>query len=44
MRDIAQKLCKSLDTIKTHKRKMFAKLEVRNITEALSFAVNYNLI
>ena len=38
MKEIAEKLCKSLDTIKTYKRRLFSKLEVKNITEALSFA------
>ncbi len=44
MADIANKLCKSLDTIKACKRVLFAKLEVKNITEAISFAANYNLL
>ena len=44
MKEIAEKLCKSLDTIKTYKRRLFSKLEVKNITEALSFATNYNLL
>lgn len=44
MKDIADKLCKSLDTIKACKRKMFAKLDVKNIAEAISFAANYNLL
>lgn len=44
MNDIADKLCKSVDTIKACKRALFAKLEVRNIAEALSYATNNNLI
>lgn len=44
MKDIADKLCKSLDTIKACKRVMFAKLDVKNIAEAISFAANYNLL
>ena len=44
MKEIAEKLCKSVDTVKACKRKMFAKLDVRNIAEAISFAANYNLL
>lgn len=44
MADIAEKLCKSLDTIKACKRVLFAKLEVKNIAEAISYAANYNLL
>lgn len=44
MKDIADKLYKSLDTIKACKRTMFAKLEVKNIAEALSFAANYKML
>lgn len=44
MKDIGETLCKSVDTVKACKRKMFAKLGVRNIAEAISFAANYNLL
>ncbi|MCQ2246675.1 MAG: LuxR C-terminal-related transcriptional regulator [Bacteroidaceae bacterium] len=44
MNEIAEKLCKSVDTIKACKRAMFAKMEVSNMTEALSFAINYRLL
>lgn len=44
MNDISDRLCKSIDTIKACKRALFAKLEVRNIAEALSYATNYKLI
>lgn len=44
MNDIADRLCKSVDTVKACKRALFAKLEVRNITEALSYAINYRLL
>jgi len=44
MNDIADKLCKSIDTIKTYKKRLFAKLEVKSITEALSYATNYKLL
>lgn len=44
MNDIADELCKSIDTIKTYKKRLFAKLEVKSITEALSYATNYKLL
>lgn len=44
MNEIADKLCKSVDTIKACKRAMFAKLDVKNIVEALSYATNNKMI
>lgn len=44
MNEIADKLCKSVDSIKTYKRNIFAKLEVKNIAEAISYATTYRLI
>lgn len=44
MDEIATQLCKSIDTIKTYKKRLFAKLEVRSIAEALSYATNYKLL
>lgn len=44
MNDIADRLCKSVDTIKACKRALFSKLEVKNIAEALSYATNYKLL
>lgn len=44
MVDIADVMCKSIDTIKTYKRNLFAKLGVKNIAEALYCAINYKLI
>ena len=44
MTEIADKLCKSVDTIKSCKRLLFARLGVTNIAEALHHAVNYKLI
>lgn len=40
---IASDLCKSINTIKTHKSRLFEKLHVRSITEAITVAQNYNL-
>lgn len=44
MNEIADRLCLAIDTIKFYKRKLFEKLGVKNITEALSFATNYKLL
>lgn len=44
MNDIADKLCKSIDTIKACKRGLFSKFGVKNIAEALSYATNYKLL
>ena len=44
MNDIADRLCKSGDTIKACKRNLFAKIGVKNIAEALFYATNYQMI
>ena len=44
MNDIADRLCKSVDTIKACKRNLFAKMGVKNIAEALFHATNYQMI
>lgn len=44
MNEISDKLCKSIDTIKTYKRVLFSRLGVKNIVEAISFASNYRLL
>lgn len=44
MNDIASKLFKSVDTIKSCKRSLFARLGAKNIAEALYHAVNYKLL
>lgn len=41
---IADKMCRSIDTIKTYKRLMFERLGTRSITEALTLATNSGLI
>lgn len=43
MKEIADRICLSLDTIKFYRRKLFEKLEVKNITEAIAFAQNHKL-
>ena len=42
--EIAEKIFLSVDTIKFHRRNIFKKLEVSNISEAISSAVNNKLI
>lgn len=44
MKDIAEKLCKSVDTIKAYKRHLFKKMGVRNIAEAITYAQNHQLL
>lgn len=41
--EIAADLFKSVNTIKTHKRRLFNKLKVRSIEEALAIVSNYDL-
>lgn len=40
---IATELCRSVNTIKTHKRQLFNKLHVTSMREALTFVANYGL-
>lgn len=40
---IADDLCRSVNTIKTHKRRLFEKLHVTSMNEAISFVSNYDL-
>lgn len=40
---IADNLCRSVNTIKTHKSRLFAKLRVSSTSEAITFVQNYNL-
>lgn len=42
--EIAETICKSLDSVKYYRRRLFEKLEVGNITEAVSRATIYKLI
>lgn len=44
MNDIADIICKSIDTVKAYKRSMFQKMGVKNIVEALMCAQNHQLI
>lgn len=43
VKEISERICKSEDTIKAYKRKLFAKLGVKNITEAVLLAINDDL-
>lgn len=42
--DIAENLCLSADTVKFHRKNLFEKLEVNNISEAISCAMNNKLL
>ena len=42
--EIANKICLSIDTTKGIKKKLFKKLGVSSIAEAITYAVNYRLI
>ncbi|MCD7975710.1 MAG: LuxR C-terminal-related transcriptional regulator [Tannerellaceae bacterium] len=42
--EIADHLCLATDTIKFYKRKIYDKLKVKNITEALSYAITHKIL
>ena len=44
MNEIADKMCKSIDSIKFYRRTLFDKTGTKNITEALTFATIYKLL
>ena len=44
MKEIAEKMLRSFDTVKFYRRQLFEKLDVANITEAIAFATNYGLL
>ena len=44
MKEIAEKMLRSFDTVKFYRRQIFEKLDVQNITEALALATNYGLV
>jgi DNA-binding CsgD family transcriptional regulator len=44
MNDIADYICKSVDSVKAYKRVIFQKLNVKNIAEAIAYAQNHQLI
>ncbi|MBR1881830.1 MAG: response regulator transcription factor [Muribaculaceae bacterium] len=44
VQQIADKMCRSIDTVKTYKRVLFERLNVNSITEALVTATNSGLI
>ena len=41
---IADKMCIAIDTVKFHRRKLFDKLNVRNMGEALAYVKNNKLL
>lgn len=44
MREIADKMFRSIDTVKMYRKHVFSKLGVSNISEALVYATNYHLL
>ena len=44
MKEIAEQMFRSFDTVKFYRRQIFEKLDVKNITEALALATNYGLL
>ena len=44
MNEIADKMCRSVDSVKFYRRNLFERLEVKNITEALSYSAIYKLL
>lgn len=44
MIEISEKIHKSVDSVKTYRRKLFDKMDVNNITEAVSYALDKKLI
>jgi DNA-binding CsgD family transcriptional regulator len=44
MDEIAEQLFLAIDTVKFQKKRIFEKLEVKNIVEALFFAANQKLL
>lgn len=44
MNEIADKMCRSVDSVKFYRRNLFERLGVKNITEALSYSAIYKLL
>lgn len=44
MKEIAEHMLRSFDTVKFYRRQIFENLDVQNITEALALATNYGLV
>lgn len=44
MEEISERICRSIDSVKTYKRKIFKKLGVRNIMEALTYSQTHKLL
>jgi DNA-binding CsgD family transcriptional regulator len=44
MSQIGEKMYRSVDTVKMYRKHVFDKLGVTNISEAIAYAYNYNLL
>lgn len=44
MLEIATKICRSVDSVKSYKRRLFERAGVASVTEALAFVLNYGLL
>ncbi len=44
MDDIAKSICLSVDSVKTYRKRLFKKLDVSNISEALFYCVNHKML
>lgn len=44
MNEIAEKICRSIDTIKSYRRNLFEKIGTKNIAETITFATIYKLL
>ena len=42
--EISERAHLAVDSVKSARRRLFEKFEVNNITEAISYAVNYKLL
>ena len=42
--DISERIHRAVDSVKSARRRLFEKLEVNNISEAISYATNYKLL
>ena len=44
IKDIADIVCKSVDSVKSYRRSLFQKMEVKNVSEAIAYVQNHQII